>query len=53
MCKKKFTQILKQHFSIYLHNSGYPEIKFEKKIDFENFTTNDLIKKFFFKLVLR
>ena len=31
-----------------LHNSGYPGIKFEKKIDFENLYKKNLIKKNFF-----
>ena len=36
-----------------LHNSGYPGIKFEKKVDFENFIIKDLIKKIFFKLFFK
>ena len=27
---------LEKSFLIFLHNSGYPNIKFEKKVDFEN-----------------
>ena len=30
-----------------LHNSGFPEIKFEKKVDFENLYNKDLIKIIF------
>ena len=33
-----------------LHNSGFPEIKFEKKVDFENLYKQKFnLKKFFFK----
>ena len=35
MCKKKFILNLETSFINLLHNSGYPGIKFEKKIDFE------------------
>ena len=30
-----------------LHNSGYTEVKFDKKIDFENYITIEIIKKNF------
>ena len=36
MYKLKFILILEKSFLDLLHNSGYPGIKFEKKIDFEN-----------------
>ena len=39
---------LRKIFLDLLHNSGYPDIKFEKKIDFENFTNKNLIKNNFF-----
>ena len=31
-----------------LHNSGYPEVKFEKKLILKNFIVKNLIKKVFF-----
>ena len=35
MFKQKFILILEKSFLDLLHNSGYPNIKFEKKLDFE------------------
>ena len=34
--QKKIYPDLEKSFLEFLHNSGYPEIKFEKKVDFEN-----------------
>ena len=36
MFKLKYIPDLEKSFLDLLHNSGYPDIKFEKKIDFEN-----------------
>ena len=36
MFKLKFILILEKSFLNLLHNSGYPGIKFDKKIDFES-----------------
>ena len=35
MCKKEIYPNIETSFLNLLHNSGYPEVKFEKKIDFE------------------
>ena len=46
--QKEIYPNLETSFINLLHDSGYPGIKFEKKIDFENFTMKNLIKKIFF-----
>ena len=33
-----------------LHNSGYPSITVDKKVDFDELYKKNLIKKFFFKI---
>ena len=38
---------LEKTFLNLLHNSGFPEIKLDKKIDFTNYINKDLIKKIF------
>ena len=44
---------LEKSFLNLLNNSGFPEVKLEKKIDFKNYIMKKLIKKIFFKLVFK